>query len=70
MTLTTAYHRSMAKSYESQCDWERAAFHLSEAIKLYPDNGGELAKGDIGRLADRRDACLRMAERESADERD
>ena len=64
MTYTTAYHRTAARDYEAQCDWERAAFHWSEAVRLYPDNGGELAKKDIGNLATFRDACLSMAESE------
>lgn len=62
---TTAHHRTLAHEYAKGLHWRAAAYHMRQAIALYPGSphkAGTLAAVDIAMMGVKADAWERMAD--------
>ncbi len=60
---TTATHRVLARQYAADLNWAKAAFHMREAIAVYPaeDRPGSLAARDLAQMRRSAEAWERQA---------
>lgn len=63
---TTAFYRTEARAEEKALNWFRAALMWEEAIRVYPDARGDLAKRDIDIMRSKAKACRAMMAEEVA----
>ena len=59
-TYTTAFYRTEAAAEIKVLNWFRAALMWEEAVRVYPNPVGDLAKRDIAIMSKKASTCRAM----------